>query len=139
MSKAFTALARRRTLATVVLALMLFGATQAFAATLNTGSGALGAGNAAVAACQASGAPTGAYTVAYDPALAGYAVATVTVTNLDAGCAGKAVSLTLTGTGGSSLGTLTGVAPAGGGSLALTPGAHVAAASVTGVSVAIAG
>jgi hypothetical protein len=137
MRKALTAFARRRILFAVVLALTLFGATQGFAATLGTGTNALGAGNAAVASCQTSGAPTGTYTVSYDPALAGYTVATVHVTNLDAGCAGKAISLTLTGAG-DSLGTLTGTIPAGGGSLALTPGATVAAAGVTGVSVAIA-
>ena len=59
--------------------------------------------------------------------------------SLDAGCAGKTISVTLTGAGGGSLATLTGTVPAGGGSLALVPGTTVAAAGVAGVSVAIAG
>jgi hypothetical protein len=139
MSKAFTTLARRRAIVAVVLALTLVGATRGVAATLGAGTNALGAGNATVASCQATGTPTGTYGVAYDPALAAYRVTTVTVTNLDANCAGRTVSMTLTGTGSSSFGTLTGTVPAGGGSLALTPGATVAAAGVNGVSVAIAG
>ena len=139
MSTVFTALARRQTLVAFALALTLFGTTRGFAATLGTGTSNLGAGNATVASCQSSGAPTAAYSVAYDPALGGYAVAAVTVTDLDAGCAGKTISLTLAGAGGSSLGTLSGTIPAGGSSLLLTPGSTVAAAGVTGVSVAVAG
>jgi len=132
-------LAKRRTLAAVVLALTLFGATQGVAATLATGTNALGAGNAPVASCQASGTPTGTYAVAYDPALAAYKVASVTVTSLDTSCGGKTISMTLTGTGSAGLATLAGTVPAGGGSLTLTPGAIVGAAGVTGVSVAISG
>jgi hypothetical protein len=139
MGTVLTALARRRTLVALALVLTLAGTTQGFAATLGTGTSTLAAGNATVASCQASGDPTGTYSVAYDPALGGYAVAAVTVTNLDTSCAGKTISLTLTGTGGGSLGALSGTVPAGGGSLALTPGSTVAAAGVTGVSVAIAG
>jgi hypothetical protein len=61
------------------------------------------------------------------------------VKNLDAGCATKTVSVTLTGAANATLCAVTGVVPAGGGSLALSPGAAVAAAGVTGVSVAING
>ena len=61
------------------------------------------------------------------------------MTNLDTLCAGKAISVTLTGTGNSNLNTIAGVVPVGGGTLALTPGATVTAAAVTGVSVAING
>ncbi len=133
------ALAKRRTLFSVVLALTIFGAVYGFAATLNVGANALSAGNASVASCQASGTPTGTYTVAYDSTLAGYKVSGVTVTGLDAGCATKAVSVTLTGAANANLASLAGTVPAGGGSLALTPGSTVSAASVTGVSVAING
>ena len=130
---------RWRTLAATVLALTFFGAVQGFAATLSFGASTLSAGNAPVAACQNSGAATGTYSVAYDPAAAAYTVATVSMLDLDSSCAGKTISLTLTGTGSSSLATLTGTVPAGGGSVALTPGATIAAAAVTGVSVAILG
>jgi len=137
--KALKALAAKKTIFALVLALTIFGAVYGFAATLNVGTNQLSAGNATVASCQASGTPTGTYTVAYDSTLGAYKVSGVTVTSLDAGCATKTVSVTLTGTGNSNLGTITGAVPAGGGSLALTPGSTIAAASVTGVAVAING
>ena len=124
---------------TNIIALTIFGAVYGFAATLNVGANALSAGNASVASCQASGTPTGTYTVGYDSTLGGYKVSGVTVTGLDAGCATKAVSVTLTGAANANLASLAGTVPAGGGSLALTPGSTVSAASVTGVSVAING
>ena len=135
MSTLIKSMAKRRTLFAVVLALTIFGAVYGFAATLNVGANTLSAGNASVASCQATGTPTGTYTVAYDSAVPGYKVAGVTVTGLDANCATKAVSVTLTGAANANLNTVTGVVPAGGGSLALTPGATVSAANVTGASV----
>jgi hypothetical protein len=131
--------AKKRTLFSIVLALTIFGAVYGFAATLNVGANTLSAGNASVASCQASGTPTGTYSVVYDSTLAGYKVSGVTVTGLDAGCATKTVSVTLTGAANANLASITGTVPAGGGSLALTPGSTVSAASVTGVSVAING
>lgn len=123
----------------MLLALSIFGAVYGFAATLDAGASPLAAGNAAVASCQAVGSATGAYTIAYDSALGGYKVGGITVKNLDAGCAAKAISVTLTGAANAILTTISGIVPAGGGSLALSPGATVAAASVTGVSVGING
>jgi fibronectin-binding autotransporter adhesin len=137
--KALKALAAKKTLFALVLALTIFGAVYGFAATLNVGANQLSAGNATVASCQASGTPTGTYSVAYDSTLAAYKVSGVTVTGIDTGCGNKSVSVTLTGTAGANLGTLTGTAPVGGGSLALTPGSTISAASVTGVAVAING
>jgi hypothetical protein len=140
MNKTLKSLAKRRTVVAVVLALTIFGAVYGFAATLSVGANTLSAGNASVASCETVGTPTGTYTVAYDSTVPGYKVATVTVTGLDAGCATKAISATLTGAANANLGTITGVVPAGGGSLLLTPGATaIPAASVTGVSVAING
>src|SRR6185369_10046572 len=89
------AVAQKKTLFALVLALTIFGAVYGFAATLNVGSNQLSAGNASVASCQASGTPTGTYTVAYDSSISGYKVSGVTVTGLDAGCASKAISVTL--------------------------------------------
>jgi hypothetical protein len=137
MTKTLKTLAKRRTLVAIVLALTIFGAVYGFAATLSVGANTLSAGNASVASCQASGTPTGTYTVAYDSTLGGYKVATVNVTGLDVGCASKAISVTLTGASNASLGTITGVIA--GTSLTLTPGSTVSAALVTGVSVAING
>jgi hypothetical protein len=134
-----TLVAAHKTASSALLALTIFGAVYGFAATLNVGASPLAAGNASVVSCQASGSPTGAYTVAYDPALGSYGIAGITVKNLDAGCAAKIVSVTLTGAANAILATISGVVPAGGGSLALSPGTAVAAANVTGVSVGING
>jgi hypothetical protein len=139
MRKTLKALAAKKTLFALVLALTIFGVVYGFAATLNVGTDQLSAGSAAVGSCQASGSPTGTYAVAYDSTLGGYKVSGVTVTGIDAGCASKSVSVTLTGSSNSNLGTLTGTGPAGGGSLALTPGSTISAAAVTGVAVAING
>jgi hypothetical protein len=136
---ASNALAKHRTLVAVVLALGLFAAVYGFAATLDVGTTPLGAGNAPVASCQSAGSATGGYTIAYDSALGGYKIAGISVRNLAAGCAAKVVSVTLTGAANALLTTVTGIVPAGGGSLALSPGDTVAAASVTGVSVGING
>ena len=132
-------LAKKRTLFSVVLALTIFGAVYGFAATLNVGANTLSAGNAAVASCESVGTPTGTYAVAYDSTLGAYKVSGVTVTGLDAGCATKTVSVTLTGAANANLASIPGTVPAGGGSLALAPVATVSAALVTGVSVAING
>jgi hypothetical protein len=128
-----------KTLVAAGAALAAFGTVTGFASTLNLGASGISAGNAVAVSCQVGGPPTGAYDVAYDAALGAYAVSDVTVTSLDARCAGKAISLTLTGAGSSRLGTAAGTVPAGGGSLALTPAATIAAAAVTGVSVVIDG
>jgi hypothetical protein len=140
MSNSLKALAKKKTLFALMLALTIFGAVYGFAATLNVGTNQLSAGNASVASCQATGTPTGTYAVAYDSTLMGYKVSGVTVSNLDAGCATKTVSVTLTDAAHANLGTISGAVPAGGGTLALTPGATpISAALVTGVSVAING
>ncbi|HEY2371090.1 MAG TPA: hypothetical protein VGH82_00940 [Gaiellaceae bacterium] len=131
------ALAQKKTLFALVLALTIFGAVYGFAATLNVSSNQLSAGNASVASCQASGTPTGTYSVAYDSTITSYQVSGVTVTGIDVGCNGKTLSATLTGTGGTSLGTVSGTIS--GTSLALTPAAHLDAKNVTGISVAING
>jgi hypothetical protein len=139
MRDTIKALAAKKTLFALVLALTIFGAVYGFAATLNVGTNQLSAGNATVASCQASGTPTGTYTVAYDSTLPGYKVSGVTVTGIDAGCVGKTVSVALTGAAGAIIGAqLSGTAPAGG-TLALTPASTISAALVTGVSVAING
>lgn len=131
------ALRQKKTLFALVMALTIFGAVYGFAATLNVGTNQLSAGNATVASCQASGTPTGTYSVAYDASITSYAVSGITVTGIDAGCNGKTLSATLTGTGGTSLGTVSGAIA--GTSLALTPAAHLDAKNVTGISVAING
>jgi hypothetical protein len=138
MSHSLKALMKKKTLFAFVLALTIFGAVYGFAATLNLNTNQLSAGNATVASCQST-TPVASYAVAYDSTLGGYKVGTVTVTSLDAACATKNVSVTLTGAAGANLNTITGVVPAGGGIMALTPGSTVSAALVTGLSVAVNG
>jgi hypothetical protein len=138
MRKSFKALAKKKTLFAFVLALTIFGAVYGFAATLNLNTNQLSAGNATVASCQAT-TPVASYAVAYDSTLVGYKVGTITVTSLDAACASKAISVTLTGAAGVNLNTIAGVVPVGGGVTTLTPGATVSAALVTGISVAVNG
>jgi hypothetical protein len=136
MIKAITS---KRTLFASILALTIFGAVYGFAATLNVGTNTLSAGNATVASCQQTGTPTGTYTTSYNSTIPGYAVASVIVTGLDnTNCNGKAISVTLTGAGNTSLATFSGTVPASG-NLTLTPGSVVSAAGVLGVSVALNG
>jgi hypothetical protein len=140
MKNLLTNLMKRKTIFALVLALTIFGAVYGFAATLNVGANTLSAGNATVASCESSGTPTGTYSLSYDTTNKAYGISGVTVTGLDATCAGKSVSVTLTsGSGATNLATITGTVPAGGGSLALTPGSFISAATVSGVSVAING
>ena len=138
MRNSLKALMRKKTLFAFILALTIFGAVYGFAATLNLSTNQLSAGNATVASCQST-TPVASYAVAYDSTLGGYKVGTVTVTSLDAACATKNVSVTLTGAAGVNLNTVTGVVPAGGGVMNLTPGSTVSAALVTGLSVAVNG
>jgi hypothetical protein len=139
MRNSLKALMKKKTLFAFVLALTIFGAVYGFAATLSLNTNQLSAGNATVASCQST-TPMASYTVAYDTTITAYKVASVVVTSLDAACATKAVSVTLTGTAGALLQTIAGVVPAGGGIVTLTPIAPaVSAASVLGLSVAVNG
>ena len=141
MSNSIKALARKRTLFATLLALTIFGAVYGFAATLSVGANTLSAGNASVASCQATGTPTGTYTVAYDSTIPGYKVSQVTVTGMDPACNGKTVSVTLTGAANASLGAgSVAYSSAGANTTAVVSSLPiVTAANVTGVSVAING
>ena len=140
MKNLLTNLMKRKTIFALVLALTIFGAVYGFAATLNVGANTLSAGNATVASCESTGTPTGTYSLAYDTTNKAYGISGITVTGLDAACATKTVSVTLTSaSGATNLATITGAVPAGGGSLTLTPGSFISASTVSGVSVAING
>src|ERR671937_3120056 len=133
----------RRVSVAVLVAGVVFGAVYGLAASLGVSSKSLGAGNSAVAACQA-GTLTASYAVSYDSTLPGYKVGVVTVTGLDTtsptNCASKAFRITLTNSSNASLGEVTGTTPASGTSFTADfTSSGVLASSVTGVHVSIAG
>ena len=100
-----------KTLFALVLALTIFGAVYGFAATLNVGTNQLSAGNATVASCQAT-APDRHLRGRVRLDARGLQGRGRHGHGLDAACASKAVSVTLTGAAGANLGTITGAAPA---------------------------
>lgn len=128
----------KRALTLALAGMLTFGAVYGFAATLNLTTESLGAGDSAVAACQA-GQLTATYTSSYAASVPGYAVGTVTVTGLASTCYSKAYKVTLSGSGDASLGEATGTTPASGTSFSATFSPAVDAASITGIGVVISG
>jgi len=127
----------------LIVAGVVFSGIYGLAASLGVSSQSLGAGNSVVAACQAT-TLTATYNTAYDSAVPGYKVSTVTVNGLDTtsgtNCASKAYKVTLIGTSNTSLGEATGNTPASGTSFtSATFSPTVSAASVLGVHVVITG
>ena len=66
----------------LIVAGVVFSGIYGLAASLGVSSQSLGAGNSVVAACQAT-TLTATYNTAYDSAVPGYKVSTVTVNGLD--------------------------------------------------------
>jgi hypothetical protein len=127
----------------LLVATVVFGATYGLAASLGVSSKTLGAGTSVVAACQ-SGTLTASYATLYDSAIPGYKVGVVTVNGLDTAsatnCASKSYRITLTNSGNSSLGEVTGTTPSSGTSFTADfTSSDVSAASVTGIHVVISG
>jgi hypothetical protein len=131
----------KRALVGVGIASAVFAGVYGLAASLSVNSDTLGAGNATVAACQA-GTVSVSYTSSYSAsAPVGYQATNVNLGNLDTtsgGCGGKAVKVTLSGAANVSLGEYTGTVPSSGTTMSLSA-SGIAASSVTGVSVVIAG
>lgn len=118
----------------------VFGATFAMAAGLGgLTSGKIGAANATVAACDTDGV-TSSYTSGWDATDGRYEISTVTVGGVNDACDGQTLSVTLTGTGGASVGSGSITIPtAAATSVAVSASVPPAAADVTGVHVSIAG
>ena len=126
----------KRFLIPAAVGVVTFGAVTAFAATLSVTSESLSAGNATVASCNATAQVT--YNTAYSSTIPGYKVTTAPITTA-AGCASMAYKVTLTGTGGTSLGEITGTLDGTGAASPDFSASNVSASAVTGVSVAITG
>lgn len=104
------------------------------AATLGLGSNRLSAGNAAVSSCGVSSL-TATRTVDNSGN-----VTQVSVGSVPASCGGATLTVTLVGSGGTSLGSASGTVQAGGGSLSFSSfGATVSAASLLSYSFAVSG
>lgn len=130
----------------LVAGALVFTSAYAFAATLGVSANSLGAGNTSVSSCTANA--TVSYTLAYASSIPGYRIDTVTVSGLGAtACAGKNLSVQLTGTSNAALGStpLSATNIAAGTSYTFdsatvsSQAGVVNAASVTGASVAISG
>ena len=120
----------------LVAATAAFAVVHAAAASLTVTSGLVGAGSAGVSACDAGGVST-TYTTGFD-ATAGYTVTEVTVTGIDAACAGQAVRVNLADSANASVGAGGPVAvPGGGGSAVVSITGTVAVSAISNVHVVI--
>jgi hypothetical protein len=126
----------KRFLIPAVVGVVTFGAVTAFAASLAVNSKSLGSGNANVNSCNASAAVS--YNTAYSATVPGYKVTTAPVTSAVA-CATLSYKVTLTGTGNSSLGEVSGTLDSSGNASPDFSASNISAANVTGVSVLITG
>jgi hypothetical protein len=101
----------RRTIAGVVAGLTVFGAVFAMAASLGPiTSGQVGASDAAVTACDTDGVTT-SYASSWDATDERYEVTSVTVTGIANACDGRPLSVSLTQTDGTQIGSGTVTVP----------------------------
>ena len=128
----------KRTLVAVIAGLAVFGATFAFAATLGgVTTGTVGDSATVVASCDTDGVTTAFGAPTWDATNQRYGLASVDVTGINAACNGLGIKVTVTDGSGAQLGEATGTVAAGAASLAFSP--SVAAQSVAGIDVVIAG
>ena len=135
-----------RALGAIVAGVVALGAGQALAAGLTTSGQSLGSGQQVVSACTSDTLQVG-YTTAYSLSAGtagGYAVTDVTVTDTAptpdlTACVGQIYRVTLLGTGGTSLGEVTGVVPSDEPSFSPATGfaSPPAASAVTGVALVL--
>jgi hypothetical protein len=136
--KIVTTLLRRKPVLSLVVGAVLFSSAFAFAASLTVGTNSLGAGNAAVGSCDADGVTT-SYTTAYDSALPGYKVSSVTVGGIDAtACANRALRVDLVNASNTSIGSGAATITAASMAVTITTGTPNAA-QVANVHVVISG
>ena len=136
--------ARRRLAAAGLAVLGVTGLGIASAAQLNLTSAPLGAGSTIVATCQSTGTITVAFPTAWNTtqAPAAYRVSTVTLSNVNASCAGKPYRLQLLNNSSAALGAeLTGNLSLTGGvaTIAISAANQPLAADLGGVALVIQG
>ena len=135
-----------RALGAIVAGVAALGASQALAAGLTNSGQSLGSGQQVVSACTSDTLQVG-FTTAYSPSVGtgdGYAVTDVTLSDTAptpnlAACVGQTYRVTLLGTGGTSLGEVTGVVPSDEPSFSPATGfaSPPAASAVTGVALVL--
>ena len=128
----------KRILIAVTVALAVFGGAFAFAASLGgiTAAGTVGDSAAVVASCDTDGVTTSFSAPAWDGGLKHYGVTDLTVSGINAACNGNSIDVTLTDSGGSSLGEATGTVAGTSATLTFSPA--VSSSSVEGIEVVIA-
>src|SRR5258708_33429984 len=100
----------KRAIMAITIAAIIGTGVYGLAASLGVSSDTLGAGSAAVAACQ-SGTINVKYVATYSASVPGYQATTVTLNGVDEStgqCDNKSFKVTLTGAGNASLGQQTG-------------------------------
>lgn len=129
MKKLFIALA---------VGVAVFAAAYASAATLGgLNSDDLGADDSIVASCDTAGGVTTTYQTDYNQTAATYIVVSITISNVDAACAGQQIKASLTGASNAELTEVTAVAATGTNVINVTD--VVPAENVTGLHVVISG
>jgi hypothetical protein len=131
---------QRRTIVAVLAALTVFAAVFASAANLGgLTSGQLGADDTTVAACDTNGVST-TYASSWDATDERYEVSSVTVSGIANTCDGQTLSVTLTNSTGTQIGSGTAAIPtdAGATSVAVSLSTAASAELAEGVHVAIA-
>ena len=130
---------RKRIAAAVIAGIAALGVVGASAASLGgITSNSLGADTAVVGSCDTDGV-TLAYTNAYDATSGLYRTTSVTVSGINAACAGKALSLTLKDSAGASLANGTVASIVGTSAAVAMSGTGASANAVVGAAAVISG
>lgn len=130
----------KRNVIAAIVAVVVFGGTFAFAASLGgVTTGSIGDSATVVASCDTNGVTTAFGAPAWDPAGKRYGVSTMSVTSINAACDTDAIKVTLTDSTGAQVGEGTGtVGTPSTGTADISFASPVQASVVTGIEVVIA-
>ena len=131
----------RRLAIALMVGAITFSIVYGVAASLSVSGNTLGSGTSTVTSCDTNGIST-SYASAYDSAVAGYEVTTVSITGVATpGCDGKSMKVTLVGAADASLGeqTVTLATPAADPTTLNFASSNVLASDVVKVAVVISG
>ncbi len=127
----------KRNVIAAIVAVLVFGGTFAFAASLGgVTTGSIGDSAVVVASCDTDGVTTAFSGPAWDSTGKRYGVSSLSVTGINVACNTDAIKVTLTDSTGASLGEGTGTVAAGAATVNFA--SPVQASAVTGIEVVIA-